>query len=69
MVEIDEIEKVYKTQIINLKKKINNIEQENNNLKNIIQNSHNILEDLIYKNNLLSSKLIKCKTLYEEKIK
>ena len=69
MVEIDEIEKVYKTQIINLKKKINNIEQENNNLKRIIQNSHNILEDLIYKNNLLSSKLIKYKTLYEEKIK
>ena len=68
MNEIDSIENIYKTQIINLKKKILFYEEENNNLKNIIQNSQNIFEDLIYKNKLLSSKLIKYKTLYEEKI-
>ena len=69
MNEIDEIENIYKTQIINLKNKIDKYEKENNNLKKIIQNSQNIFEDLIYKNKLLSSKLIKYKTLYEEKNK
>ncbi len=58
-------ESIYKTQIINLKKKIFDCEKENSDLKRIIQNSRNILEDLIYKNKLLSSKLIKYKTLYE----
>ena len=66
MNEIDEMEKLYQTQIINLKNKIKNFEKENNNLKKIIQNSQKILEDLIYKNKLLSAKLIKYKTLYEE---
>ena len=65
--EIEEIENTYKTEIINLKKRIIHIEQENNNLKNIIQNSQNLFEDLIYKNRLLSNKLIKYKSLYEEK--
>ena len=58
-------ESIYKTQIINLKKKIFDCEKENSDLKRVIQNSRNILEDLIYKNKLLSSKLIKYKTLYE----
>ena len=65
--EINEIENIYKTQIINLKKKILVYEKENNDLRRIIQNSQNIFEDLIYKNKLLSSKLIKYKTLYENK--
>ena len=63
--EINKIENIYKTQIMNLKNKIINFEKENNELKRIIQNSRNLLEDLIYKNKLLSSKLIKYKTLYE----
>lgn len=65
MNEINKIDNIYKTQIINLKKKNIYFEKENNDLKRIIQNSRNILEDLIYKNKLLSSKLIKYKTLYE----
>ena len=65
MNEINKIDNIYKTQIIDLKKKIIYFEKENNDLKRIIQNSRNILEDLIYKNKLLSSKLIKYKTLYE----
>ena len=63
--EINKMENIYKTQIMNLKNKIINFEKENNELKRIIQNSRNLLEDLIYKNKLLSSKLIKYKTLYE----
>ena len=63
--EFNKIESIYKTQIINLKKKIFDFEKENNDLKRIIQSSRSILEDLIYKNKLLSSKLIKYKTLYE----
>ena len=45
--EIDEIENTYKTQIRNLKKRIENYELENNSLKKIIQTSQYIFEDLI----------------------
>ena len=65
--KIDEIEYIYKIQIINLRKKIIFFEKENSNLKKILENSKNILEDLIYKNKLLSSKLIKYKALYENR--
>ena len=66
---IEEIENVFRIQIINLKKEIYLINQENNNLKQIIQNLKQLMDELMDKNKLLSSKLIKYKSLYEEKIK
>ena len=66
IIQLNEIENIYKTEILNLKKKICNFQQENNNLRKIIQNSQNLFEDLMYKNKLLSSKLIKYKNLYTE---
>ena len=65
--KIDEVEYLYKTQIINLRKKIILFEKENNDLKQIIENSRNIIEELLDKNKLLSSKLIKYKSLYENR--
>ena len=69
MYEVEEIEKIFRTQIVNLKKEIFLIKQENNNLKQIVQNLKKLMDELMNKNKLLSSKLIKYKTLYEEKNK
>ena len=65
--KINEIEYLYKAEIINLRKKIILFEKENNDLKQIIENSRNIIEELLDKNKLLSSKLIKYKSLYENR--
>ena len=65
--EIEETENIFKNQIINLKKEIYLFRQENNDLKQIIQNLKKLMDELMDKNKLLSSKLIKYKTLYEEK--
>ena len=67
--EMEEIENIFRAQIINLKKEIFIIKQENNNLKQIIENLKQLMEELNIKNKLLSSKVIKYKILYEEKNK
>ena len=64
--EIEETENIFRTQIMNLKKELIIFKQENDNLKQIILNLKKLMDDLMYKNKLLSSKLIKYKTLYEE---
>ena len=63
----EEPENIYKAIIINLKKETYTIKQENNNLKKIIENLKKLLDELMNKNKLLSSKVIKYKMLYEEK--
>jgi hypothetical protein len=69
MNDIEEINNIFRTQIINLKGEIFIIKQENNNLKQIIDNLKQLMEELTNQNKLLSSKLIKYKKLYEEKNK
>ena len=64
--EIEETESIFRTQIMNLKKELIIFKKENDNLKLIILNLKKLMDDLMYKNKLLSSKLIKYKTLYEE---
>ena len=67
--DIEEIDNIFRNQIINLKGEIFIIKQENNNLKQIIDNLKQLMEELTNQNKLLSSKLIKYKKLYEEKNK
>ena len=51
---------------IDSKKEIYILKQENNYLKKIIENLKTLLDELVNKNKLLSSKVIKYKTLFEK---
>ena len=67
MCEVDEIKKIFRTQIVNLKKENFKVKNDNMNLNNLLKNSKTLIDDLSNKNRLLTTKLIKYKTLYEEK--
>ena len=59
MCEVDEIKKIFRTQIVNLKKENFKVKNDNMNLNNLLKNSKTLIDDLSNKNRLLTTKLIK----------